>query len=373
MPASQYKSREFRDFRTLLSRELPLPTISSQPIQSSDGHEKYEAVVIGPRTLEVLKSLDVADEILNHGCHMSEPKQPDHIWAVVETVADMKCPDVRKRCAIHSAAGYVMIIPREHISTDQYLTRLHAQIKDEIPVESTDHGNPVARKKSRSNQKAGQGMNVSMMHSYNLAWKLAHEIYSLSPEPPGASVLNTYESELVTVGRMLVEFDTKFTSVFSGQIGSDSFAEGLNHEQFLKVCSDGSNFTSDCGIEYLQSITVEATSIENSHLFSGDIDLHGTSKPGRRLPDSVAREYADSHLRHLQDDFLSTGRLRILVFTTSDLLEPHGNSSRASVGICNDTIPTFQKVMVELVVIQPFVERVFEWTDVPTCVKEFGK
>ncbi|KAF7937944.1 uncharacterized protein EAE97_007740 [Botrytis byssoidea] len=42
-----------------------------------------------------------------------------------------------------------MIIPREHISTDQYLTRLHAQIKDEIPVESTDPGIPVAREKSR--------------------------------------------------------------------------------------------------------------------------------------------------------------------------------------------------------------------------------
>lgn len=25
-----------------------------------------------PRTLEVLKSLDIADEIINHGCHMSE-------------------------------------------------------------------------------------------------------------------------------------------------------------------------------------------------------------------------------------------------------------------------------------------------------------
>jgi len=25
-----------------------------------------------PRTLEVLKSLDVVDEIINHGCHMSE-------------------------------------------------------------------------------------------------------------------------------------------------------------------------------------------------------------------------------------------------------------------------------------------------------------
>lgn len=25
-----------------------------------------------PRTLELLKSLDVVDEIINHGCHMSE-------------------------------------------------------------------------------------------------------------------------------------------------------------------------------------------------------------------------------------------------------------------------------------------------------------
>lgn len=44
----------------------------------------------------------------------------DHIWGVVDFVADTTFPDVRKRCAIHSDAGSIMIIPRERISTGQY-------------------------------------------------------------------------------------------------------------------------------------------------------------------------------------------------------------------------------------------------------------
>lgn len=105
----------------------------------------------------------------------------------------------------------------------------------------------------------------------------------------------------MTVARMLIEFDTKFSSMFSGQIGSDTSVEGLTHEQFLKVFSDGSGFTSGCGIEYPQSILVEPTSPENSNLISGNNYLQGTLKPGRRLLDSVVRRYADSNLRHLQD------------------------------------------------------------------------
>lgn len=154
-------------------------------------------------------------------------------------------------------------------------------------------------------------MNVSMMDSYNLAWKLAHKIHGLSPEPQKDSVLRTYESERVTVARMLIEFDTKFSSMFSGQIGSDSSVEGLTHEQFLKVFSDGSGFTSGCGIEYPQSILVKTTTPENSHLIYGDNYLQGTLKPGRRLLDSVVRRYADSNLRHLQDGMFS---LFVLLF-----------------------------------------------------------
>jgi phenol 2-monooxygenase (NADPH) len=78
----------------------------------------------------------------------------DHIWGVVDFVADTNFPDVRKRCAIHSDVGSVMIIPRERISSGQYLTRLYVQIKDEVPAEELDPSDPMWRKKSRSRRAA---------------------------------------------------------------------------------------------------------------------------------------------------------------------------------------------------------------------------
>jgi phenol 2-monooxygenase len=149
--------------------------------------------------------------------------------------------------------------------------------------------------------KAGQGMNVSMMDSYNLAWKLAHTIHGLSPQQPNANVLATYETERLDIARILIEFDTKFSSMFSGQIGSDSAVQGLTHEQFLKVFSDGSGFTSGCGIEYPQGILVQMPTLEKSYPIAGSGYLQGILKPGRRLLDSVVRRYADANLRHLQD------------------------------------------------------------------------
>lgn len=64
-----------------------------------------------------------------------EGETTDHIWGVVDFVAETDFPDIRRRCAIHSGAGSVMIIPRERISTDHYLTRLYVQVKeDEVPA-----------------------------------------------------------------------------------------------------------------------------------------------------------------------------------------------------------------------------------------------
>ena len=141
-------------------------------------------------------------------------------------------------------------------------------------------------------------MNVSMMDSYNLAWKLTHTIHGLAPNE---SVLKTFGSERVTIARMLIDFDTKFSSMFSGQIGQQTSVEGLTHEQFLKVFSDGSGFTSGCGIEYPESLLVKPSTEEGSKLVSNTDYLRGTLKTGRRLLDTVIRRYADSNLRHLQD------------------------------------------------------------------------
>lgn len=61
----------------------------------------------------------------------------DHIWGVMDLVVDTDFPDIRRRCAIHSPAGSVMVIPRERIATGDYLTRMYVQVPEleaEVPV-----------------------------------------------------------------------------------------------------------------------------------------------------------------------------------------------------------------------------------------------
>lgn len=78
----------------------------------------------------------------------------DHIWGVADFVADTNFPDVRKRTAIHSEAGSVMIIPRERISSGEYLTRLYVQVKDEVPAEDVEEDKLAAKIKSSKRRAA---------------------------------------------------------------------------------------------------------------------------------------------------------------------------------------------------------------------------
>lgn len=61
-----------------------------------------------------------------------EGESLDHIWGVVDLVVDTDFPDIRRRTAIHSPAGSVMVIPRERIATGDYLTRLYVQVPEDI-------------------------------------------------------------------------------------------------------------------------------------------------------------------------------------------------------------------------------------------------
>lgn len=56
----------------------------------------------------------------------------DHIWGVVDLVVNTDFPDIRRRCAIHSDTGSVMVIPRERIPSGDYLTRLYIQVEDGV-------------------------------------------------------------------------------------------------------------------------------------------------------------------------------------------------------------------------------------------------
>lgn len=149
-------------------------------------------------------------------------------------------------------------------------------------------------------------MNVSMMDSYNLAWKLALSINGLTPksgepgEPDG--ILDTYHAERHTIAQELIEFDKAFSSMFSGKIGAGDGVESLSHEQFLEVFSTGNGFTSGCGIEYPESEIVEkAVPLAQNNPIEGTDFLSGVLRPGRRLLSTRVKRHADGVPRELQD------------------------------------------------------------------------
>ncbi|KAI9050619.1 hypothetical protein LZ554_005778 [Drepanopeziza brunnea f. sp. 'monogermtubi'] len=369
-----------------------------------------------------------------------EGETSDFIWGVVDFVADTDFPDIRRRSAIHSDNGSVMVIPRERIATGEYLTRLYVHVREDvnpdgdIASEQGVKGDGKAEAKARREKitmesilaqaqevfkpyhikpkradavdwwaayqigqrvsenfikqdskgvnrvfivgdachthspKAGQGMNVSMMDSYNLSWKLIHSLNGLTPRTGSSdAVLNSFEIERLTVARELIAFDKEFSSMFSGKIGTGEGEGNLTHEQFLEVFSTGNGFTSGCGIEYPDTLIVDKTTSEG--IVEGTDYLSGVLRPGRRLLNVKAKRHADGYRRDLQDDFPSTGRFRILHFTSTDLLDPSGTSA-FSLAHISRLLGRFPSGIIELVVLHPLEPDSFMWKDVPAMVKE---
>jgi phenol 2-monooxygenase len=309
----------------------------------------------------------------------------------VDSVVTTTFPDIRKRCAIHSPAGSIMVIPRERISGSQVLTRIYCQMEDDVeqdptlssatattvsvPTPSTPSFSSTAKESAKARRskisldritsqtqkvlapytisfstvdwwaayqigqrattsfsafsnrvhiagdachthspKAGQGMNVSMMDAFNLSWKLAHVILGLAP----SALLDTYNDERLDIARQLIEFDTKFSSMFSGKMGAgqDEGGGGLTHEEFLKVFRTGGGFTSGCGIEYKPSCLVFPEFREEA-VVGGGGDAKprelGTLVPGRRVMSLLLRRFADANPRHVHDDMPSIGVYRVLL------------------------------------------------------------
>ncbi|KAL6239506.1 hypothetical protein BDW75DRAFT_120505 [Aspergillus navahoensis] len=400
--------------------EFPIEAVIE--VENGDGGEKERRTIRS----KYLVGADGAHSIVRRCMGLSlEGESLDHIWGVVDLVVDTDFPDIRRRTAIHSPAGSVMVIPRERIATGDYLTRLYVQVP-EIEIEAGDDRKAKDAAKARRAEvtlesifqqaaeafkpyyikpkedgavdwwaayqigqrvsgqftvkdtkginrvfiagdachthspKAGQGMNVSMMDSYNLAWKLIYSIHGLTPGALDSAkpdpVLDTYHLERHTIAQQLIDFDRAFSSMFSGKIGSDGgIGKALTHEQFLEVFSTGNGFTSGCGIEYPGNVTVEKFS-ENStrrNPIKGIDYLSGILCPGRRLLNVKVKRFADGNRRDLHDEFLSTGRFRILILTSSDLLDPAGTSAKTLTTLSKETIPSFPASTIEQVVIHP--------------------
>ncbi|KPM44200.1 Phenol 2-monooxygenase [Neonectria ditissima] len=303
----------------------------------------------------------------------------DFIWGVMDIIPKTDFPDIRMRCAIHSAEnGSLMIIPREN-----KLVRLYIQLKEVTPDASgrADRSkiSPDLIFKAAQNiispytlnyeycdwwtayqigqrvgtafdahdrvflagdavhthsPKAGQGMNVSMQDSFNLGWKVALVAKGIA-QP---SILKTYQSERRRVAQDLIEFDHRFSRLFSGRPAKDVMdEEGVSMEVFKDAFEKGNLFASGLSVNYGPSNLVVkagdplaqadgAKVVAPPAVVRSEAELAGkqalaTGLPvGMRFNSFKVLNQACARPYHFQERLKADGRFRVVLFA-GDVLD----------------------------------------------------
>ncbi|KAF8533908.1 FAD binding domain-containing protein, partial [Trichophaea hybrida] len=230
--------------------------------------------------------------------------------------------------------------------------------------------------------KAGQGMNVSMMDGYNLAWKLAYELLGLAPKarssrlmrytcpghPLGTIVDNTpTQSERKDIAQQLIDFDNAFASKFSQKMGGPEEG-GLTHEEFFDIFHTGGGFTSGCGIEYQQSNLVKKNPVKAlTTTLNPDF---GLLRAGRRLINVPLRRFSDDAPCEFHDALPSNGHHAVLVILPQDF---KSLKIQRKISYLTTTLPQkFVQGIVEPYVIHPLKSNDdVEWSDFPKALKEY--
>uniref|UniRef100_L2G831 FAD monooxygenase n=1 Tax=Colletotrichum fructicola (strain Nara gc5) TaxID=1213859 RepID=L2G831_COLFN len=257
----------------------------------------------------------------------------DFIWGVMDIIPITDFPDIRMRCAIHSAEnGSLMVIPREN-----KLVRLYIQLK-EI---STDVSGRADRSKitpeiifgaaqkilspykieyeycdwwtayqigqrvgttfdahSRvflagdavhtHSPKAGQGMNVSMQDTYNLGWKVALAAKGIAKR----SILSTYQSERRRVAQDLIDME----------VFKDAFLKGNMFASGLSVNYGPSNLVIKA------AVAVTAEEFEKKQALASGLPVGMRFNSFKVLNQACARPW------HFQERLKADGRFRVVLF-----------------------------------------------------------
>ncbi|KAB5581282.1 hypothetical protein GE09DRAFT_1085771 [Coniochaeta sp. 2T2.1] len=303
-----------------------------------------------------------------------EGDHTDFVWGVLDIIPITDFPDIRYRCAIHSASGSMMVVPRE----DKYV-RLYVQVKevDEngkaidrfkiTPANLVQAVNKILHPYKLSykhchwwtaygigqrlgskfsayervflagdavhthSPKAGQGMNISMHDTFNLGWKLASVVKGWT----NRSLLETYSTERKQIATELIEFDKKFSHLFSGRPAKDvSDQEGIDLKTFKEVFQKGNLFASGCAVDYSPSLIVTKPQTTGLAAENGVPPVIGKQAlapnipMGMRIPSHKVLNQSDARPWHLQELLPSNGTWRVIVFA-GDILD-QGQFSRLS-------------------------------------------
>ncbi|KAJ7213021.1 phenol 2-monooxygenase [Mycena pura] len=283
----------------------------------------------------------------------------DIIWGVLDARVKTNFPDIKYKCLIHSRSeGSIMIIPRE-----ANLVRFYVQLQiseggkvvsvardkatQDICIERAKKifepfelefgyvdwfsvyqiGQRIASQYTLDDRiilggdaththspQAGQGMNISMLDMYSLAWKLNLVMKGLGkPEV----LLPSYEHERRGVAEELLKFDGAYSRLFSGR-GPDAkqLPNGVDPEQFIQMFKQNAFFTSGCGAIYSANAL---NALPGTEVLKGP---HGkafspqgvTLVPGQRLTPGRVTRVMDGNNVRLQQEVKMNGAFRIHVF-----------------------------------------------------------
>ncbi|CCG83116.1 Putative uncharacterized protein [Taphrina deformans PYCC 5710] len=291
----------------------------------------------------------------------------DTLWGAIDAVVETDFPDIRKIAAIQSKNhGSVMTFPREHNENGNLVVRLYTQIDKamgrkvlakDVTVEDIMEADrkifapyklkfteiewwtayPIGQRLASSydvdnrifiagdachthSPKAGQGMNTSMIDAQNLAWKL-HLVLSGLAKP---EILSTYHTERHTIGKQLVDFDSEYSALFSGQAPKHTNAsqtvmsEQERDEYFVSVQRKNANFTTGLGVYYAENVFNAIDTKSLGYRLESPILM-----PGRRLEPGTVTRYLNSEpckiIHEVKYD--APGGFRIYVLTGSPDLQ----------------------------------------------------
>ncbi|PPF45439.1 3-hydroxybenzoate 4-monooxygenase [Pseudoclavibacter sp. AY1F1] len=273
-----------------------------------------------------------------------------HAWGVMDVLVNTDFPDWRTKCAINSAAGNILHIPRE----GGYLSRVYVDL-GEVPeddnhnvrqttIEATigkanqilhpytldvkevawhsvyEVGHRVTDRFDDSEDdseltprvfltgdachthsaKAGQGMNVSMQDGFNLGWKLGSVLTGRSPE----TLLRTYSAERQPVAQQLIDFDREWSSLMARKPEEISDPRELAN-YYLATAEFPSGFMTTYGASALvQDPTHQA--------------LAPGFPLGKRFKSVEVVRTCDGNVVHLGHHAKADGRWRIYVFADEE-------------------------------------------------------
>ncbi|KAF2255872.1 phenol 2-monooxygenase [Trematosphaeria pertusa] len=281
-----------------------------------------------------------------------------HVWGVMDGVVRTDFPDIKMKCTIHSDAGSIMVIPRENNMVRLYIQIASSTDADWNPrktatvEEVQQHAKEILKPYTISwdrvewysvypigqgiaerytldervfmggdachthSPKAGQGMNTAFLDAVNLAWKMHHVESGFAPR----SILSTYESERKLIAESLLDFDARYSKLFSARIPSAGEVAGASADQpaeeneFVKTFKASCEFTSGYGVAYLPNAINWGAEHPAQHPLFLPHEKGTKLRTGRTLIPATVTRVVDANVVHLEQEIPLNGSYRLYLF-----------------------------------------------------------